>query len=121
MPVIEVSSQGRVRACARVAPMPYGGTRIYGGVGSFGQWDGSRYLYVLRRRTYKVARLVCEAFSGPPQPGQVCMHLDEDARNNRPENLRWGTQRENLNAPKYLAYRQALNAKLKAQREQRAA
>jgi hypothetical protein len=72
--------------------------------GSLGSWDGSRYLYVLHRRTYKVARLVCEAFNGPSLPGQVCMHLDENARNNRPENLRWGTQRENLNAPGFLAY-----------------
>ena len=32
------------------------------------------------------------------------MHLDENARNNKPENLRWGTQKENLNAPGFIAY-----------------
>jgi hypothetical protein len=47
---------------------------------------------------------VCEAFHGEPEKGQVCMHLDEDARNNRPENLAWGSQKENLNAPKFLEY-----------------
>jgi hypothetical protein len=32
------------------------------------------------------------------------MHLDENSRNNRPENLAWGTQKENLNAPQFLEY-----------------
>lgn len=60
---------------------------------------------IYKHRTYKVHRLVCEAFNGPPPPGtQCCMHLDEDFRNNRPENLKWGTQKQNLNAPGYLAY-----------------
>ena len=101
---IEVSSHGRVRAVARAVPMPRGGVKICGGSGTFGQWDGVRYLYILHGRTHKVARLVCEAFNGPPSAGLVCMHLDENSRNNRPENLRWGTQRENLNAPKFLEY-----------------
>lgn len=33
----------------------------------------------------------------------VVIHLDENAHNNRPENLKWGTQKENLNMPKYIA------------------
>jgi hypothetical protein len=32
------------------------------------------------------------------------MHLDENAANNRADNLAWGTQRENLNAPGFLEY-----------------
>ena len=32
------------------------------------------------------------------------MHLDENAVNNRASNLRWGTQKENLNAPGFLTY-----------------
>ncbi|WP_425478956.1 hypothetical protein [Lysobacter antibioticus] len=32
------------------------------------------------------------------------MHLDENARNNRAENLARGTQKENLNAPGFIAY-----------------
>jgi hypothetical protein len=32
------------------------------------------------------------------------MHLDEDSRNNKPENLAWGTQKENLNAPGFVDY-----------------
>lgn len=53
----------------------------------------------------KVSRLVCEAFNGPaPEGKNVCMHIDENSRNNQPANLAWGTQKENLNAPKFIAY-----------------
>lgn len=53
----------------------------------------------------KVHRLVCEAFhGGPPDPTSIVIHLDEDATNNRPENLKWGTQKENLNMPKFIEY-----------------
>jgi hypothetical protein len=104
LPNVEVSSFGRVRAAKKTSRMPNGGVRVYENAGSFGQWDGTRYLYVLHGKTHKVARLICEAFNGPPQKGQVCMHLDENSRNNRPENLKWGTQKENLNAPGFLAY-----------------
>ena len=91
--------------------MPHGGERVYGGSPTFGQWAWApsrkhgRFLYCRRgRKTLKVARLVCEAFNGPPPDGSpYCLHIDEDSRNNRPENLKWGTQRENLNAPKYIA------------------
>ena len=81
------------------------GSRQYGGVPTRGQWDGDRYIYPIRGRTFKVARLVCEAFHGPPPADKnVCMHLDEDARNNRADNLGWGTQQQNLNAPGFLNY-----------------
>lgn len=53
----------------------------------------------------KIHRLVCEAFHGSaPFSRAVVIHLDENALNNRPENLRWGTQKENLNMPKFIAY-----------------
>ncbi|MDG9785315.1 HNH endonuclease signature motif containing protein [Metapseudomonas otitidis] len=76
----------------------------YGGLPTKGQWDGKRFVYVIKGKTYKAHRLICEAFNGPPWPGAVCMHLDEDASNNRPENLAWGTQKENLNAPGFIEY-----------------
>ena len=81
-------------------------TRQYGGWPTEGQWDGTRYVYSRKGfKTQKVARLVCEAFNGPvPFEGAVCMHVDENARNNRPTNLAWGTQKENLNAPGFLEY-----------------
>lgn len=71
----------------------------------FGAWDGKRYIYRLRGKTYKVARLICEAFHGPSSTDlPICLHLDENARNNRPTNLSWGTQKQNLNFPGFLTY-----------------
>lgn len=50
--------------------------------------DGkSRYLLV--------HRLVLEAFVGPCQEGQQCLHLDSNPRNNRLDNLKWDTVVEN--------------------------
>lgn len=98
-PGLLVSSNGEVMV------EPHGPNYKFGGKVTRGQWDGGRYIYARRgHKTAKVHRLVCEAFNGQPGPGQVCMHLNEDARDNRPENLAWGTQKENLNAPGFIAY-----------------
>lgn len=104
VPDLLVSSEGQVMVAPYTAPMPYGGTRFYGGEPNVGQWDGNRYIYRFRGETYKVHRLVCEAFNGPPDEGQVCMHLDENGGNNKPGNLEWGTQKQNLNAPGFIDY-----------------
>lgn len=42
-----------------------------------------------------VHRLVLFAFVGLPMPGQEACHNDGDASNNRPENLRWDTHKNN--------------------------
>jgi len=104
-PDLLASSLGRIM----VAPYLNQGGRgpkQYGGTPTYGQWDGVRFLYARRgQKTLKVARLVCEAFHGEsPEGRRVCMHLDENSRNNRPGNLAWGTQKENLNAPGFIAY-----------------
>ena len=53
----------------------------------------------------KVHRLVCEAFHGPPPaPNSVVIHLNENGLDNRAENLQWGTQKENLNMPRFIEY-----------------
>lgn len=45
---------------------------------------------------FRVNRLVAEAFYGPaPTTESQCRHLDGDRRNNRPENLDWGTPAQN--------------------------
>jgi hypothetical protein len=100
------SSDGLLMVVPHERPMPNGrGARLYGGQPIRGAWDGSRFLYRLRGRTYKVARLVCEAFRGPaPDDKPYCIHLDENAANNKIENVSWGTQKENLNAPGFIAY-----------------
>lgn len=89
------------------AEMPNGGKRQYGGKPHFGVWNkqDGRFIILHKGKTYKVARLVCEAFHGSPtDDAPVCMHLDENAANNSADNLAWGTQKENLNMPKVKAY-----------------
>src|SRR6516162_5295689 len=47
------------------------------------------------RRTFKVHRLVLEAFRGPRPAGMQCRHLDSNPLNNELKNLVWGTFAEN--------------------------
>ncbi len=104
----EASSEGRIRCVPHVGRMPHGGTRTYGGGPPWlGVWEPvcGRFVFGYRGKTYKVARLICEAFHGPPPFARaVVMHRDENAANNRSDNLSWGTQKENLNAPGFLEY-----------------
>ena len=110
VPGMFASSLGRIRIEPYEAQMPKGGVRRYETKPTYGQWDGKRYILARkiggRTKTYRVAPLVCEAFHGPKPAGKaiVCLHRDEDARNNKPSNLKWGTQRENLNFPGFLDY-----------------
>ena len=107
VPVLEVSSFGRIRLVPYTGRMPYGGTRLYGGNPTFG-YGKDRFTFRFPQvggKTYRVARLVCETFNGPaPKDKPYCLHKDENARNNKPDNLVWGTQKENLNYPGFLAY-----------------
>lgn len=47
------------------------------------------------RIDFDVAVLVLTAFVGPRPEGSVVLHLNADAGDNRLENLRWGTPKEN--------------------------
>lgn len=101
-----VSNMGRVMVIPFQAEMPNGGLRWYGGFPHRGALaDGKRRIIRWRGKTHKVHRLVAEAFHGPqPSPEMRVLHLDEDGGNNAETNLKWGTQKENLNAPGFLAY-----------------
>ena len=62
--------------------------------------DGKGYLVVtVIDGTAKVARvhkLVCETFHGPAPVGKpLVLHRDGNSKNNRADNLRWGTYEEN--------------------------
>ena len=98
LPGVLASSEGRIMMVPYRGPMPRGGQRPYGGTPTFGVWNKAdcRFIISTDGRTYKVARLVAEAFHGsPPFEGAVVMHLDENSANNRADNLRWGTKSEN--------------------------
>lgn len=63
-------------------------------------WKG--YLYVNltppeggRYKTFRVHRLVLEAFVGPCPEGMECRHLNGVRNDNRLANLAWGTKEEN--------------------------
>jgi hypothetical protein len=94
------------------ALMPNGGLRTYktkwrrGTKTKAAQNARHKYFGTLYKgRNYKIHRLICEAFHGaPPFDGAVVIHLDENSLNNKVSNLRWGTQKENLNAPGFIAY-----------------
>jgi hypothetical protein len=120
LPGVLASSEGRLLLPPRYAPLPNGGYRAYmpepvSGVECRAKTDAAHSYRGYWARHYgniKVHQAVCEAFHGPkPFPSAVVIHKDEDAHNNRPENLKWGTQAENLNAPGYLA---ALSKRRKA-------
>ena len=110
---VKASSLGRILLPQRISKMPNGGERKYSPKPRFGKPKKSSksakhvYLGIYTRHygNIKVHKAVCEAFHGPkPFDGAVVIHIDEDATNNRPENLMWGSQKENLNMPKIKMY-----------------
>lgn len=48
-----------------------------------------------KKRKYFVHRLILEAFRGPCPEGMEALHWDDNPENNRIDNLRWGTHKEN--------------------------
>lgn len=107
-PEIEASSFGRIRRAPQIKPMPYGGLREYRSEPTYGTVRRAHNAATHTYRGYiyrgignvKVHRMVCEAFHGQAPAGMpYVLHIDENAHNNRPENLKWGTQKENLNMP----------------------
>jgi len=112
-PGMTASSWGRVCLPSSTAAMPYGGIRKYQPKPTYGiktkASKTARYEYMRisnhKLGNMKIHRLVCEAFHGlAPFERAIVIHIDENACNNKPENLRWGTQKENLNMPKFIEY-----------------
>ncbi len=88
--IYEVSDLGRVRSLKRQPPKIMTGQPHENGYVRY-TLTGSG----LKTTTRKAHRLVLEAFVGPRPDGMMCRHLDGDPSNNRLDNLRWGTPREN--------------------------
>jgi hypothetical protein len=111
LPGVMASSEGRILLPPRHAPLPNGGVRLYLTKPSAGviqrAHKKARHVYsnywCRAFGNIKVHQAICEAFHGArPFETAVVIHKDEDGLNNRPENLKWGTQKENLNAPCFL-------------------
>lgn len=104
---LEASSLGRVRSLPYESPMPNGGIKVNQLSPTYGveakaakESSYSRRQITFRRKVYKVHQLVCLAFHGPPPtPRHEVLHGDEDAHNNRPGNLSWGTRETEPQCP----------------------
>ena len=105
-------SDGTVKFPEVRVKMPNGGERVYKtkfvkGVLRRASKKAKHVYYgtFYRGKNYKIHRLVCEAFHGKaPFKDAVVIHINENALDNRPENLKWGNQKENLNMPKFIEY-----------------
>ena len=87
----EVSSEGRVRSTGKKKGIMRPGTsKGYLKVGL--TKDGSR-------KMYRVHRLVAFAFIPNPDNKPEIDHINGDRKDNRVENLRWMTHKENNNNP----------------------
>lgn len=112
-PEIEASTHGRIRRKPYYGVMPHGVMRIYHSSPRFGAITSSstdaRHLYfnVAYRGigNVKVHFAVCEAFHGRNPDGRNGVrHLNENGLDNRPSNLRWSSQKINLNDPAFKKY-----------------
>lgn len=98
----EVSDRGRVRSLTRQVEDSVGRVRTFRGrVLSPGSQPPLGHLHVNlstegRKRTFAVHALVLMAFVSPRPVGQECCHANGDPRDNRLENLRWGTRFDNV-------------------------
>jgi hypothetical protein len=112
-PGVIASSHGRIRTEVRFVPLPNGGERpcetkpTFGCITSANKTARHVYFgrYIKGVGNVKVHRAVCSAFHGPP-PDEKCVviHVNENGLDNRPENVRWGSQKENLNMPSFKEY-----------------
>lgn len=81
------------------------GIRVYGGKPRKGSLIEGRPTITFKGKNYRVSRLICEAFHGPAPSGKaVVMHLNDNPTDNRASNLKWGTQKENLNTETFKEY-----------------
>lgn len=108
LPNYFASSLGRIKSVRYEVEMPRGGKRWYETKAKLGCVVKKTHRYsirviTLRGKTYKVHRLVAEAFHGLCPKGLLVSHKNEDALDNRPENLEYATNRENQMMPKLRA------------------
>lgn len=99
--IYQVSSLGRVKRLARIVAARSGGQRIWEEEITSGHMGPRGYLRVKlsgdgRARNEDVHRLICATFHGrKPAAEMHAAHGDGVKTNNRADNLRWATPKEN--------------------------
>lgn len=98
----EVSDEGRVRSLDRVVKGRVGNNRLFPGkiLSPETTYQGYKRVRLSREgktRRFTVHSLVAQAFIGDYPDGLVINHIDENKANNRPDNLEYITQKENIN------------------------
>jgi hypothetical protein len=95
-PAYEASDLGRVRSIDRIQyGRTYVGTVLATRVSNRGYDLANVRDADGKAQTRTVHTLVLLAFTGPPPPGQVSRHLNDDPHDNRLANLAYGTPEEN--------------------------
>lgn len=97
----EVSGVGQVRGCQRVVGAANGKTKVIKPkLMTLTPMDSGHLTVEFRRDNRRkrmlVHRVVLEAFVGPQPEGMEGCHRNGDPRDNRLENLYWGTRSDNV-------------------------
>lgn len=100
---LEASSLGRVRSVPRTVACKNGRSQFWPGkILTPNKGNQMGHLYVTARKKgadrqsyYAVHALVAAAFHGPKPEGKQVCHYDGNVKNNRPDNLRYGTPTTN--------------------------
>ena len=77
----------------------YGRIELQSGTITYGSLSSDKYMvfHTPQKKSRRVHNLICTAFHGPkPSKSHVVNHIDFNKSNNKPENLEWVTQRENV-------------------------
>jgi HNH endonuclease len=95
IPGYRISTFGRIQSDLARGPRRVRRTGVWKDLKPMPDRSGHLRVTIQGRHRY-IHVLVLEVFVGPRPKGQDALHNDGDPRNNRLENLRWGTRRENI-------------------------